>query len=495
MRQLDRWSLAEDPRTVEVSLVVERRVDERDERLGCDRVHELDPRRIELVGPVDRQCRRRAARTVLDEQRRIAVEQRFAVAIDREQQPHAAAGAASERDAGKLEGCMHEGIVPRPIGFAAVISSSTRIALVAAAALALGGCGDPKQVTYVDPNGADVSVVDGEGGEPFRRYGAAALERSRACIGVRAALSVARTIAVTDVADAGEPLEAAIDSQLPIFEPRAAASVPGIVEQLRTRLEELRDVPPTAVDEYSLEVRGIDEQLLKPACDAAVPITARQDASFRAAMLQETLQDAATAYEESFDGTDEVQDLDAYHRAYGLLIDASTRQLEAVPQPARPRIRASLDRITRSATPGPTPPSTPRNAEVVTGDLAALADDVTLAARIDPTLPDPDPRATDQLRTLKREIAAAVEAAERGEREVALEQLRTADRNALQPAASSIATVSPTLLAELERDVLMTIPDAVRAGGDVVAAASDFDERLDEAIQLLEDELELLRGQ
>jgi hypothetical protein len=49
------------------------------------------------------------------------------------------------------------------------------------------------------------------------------------------------------------------------------------------------------------------------------------------------------------------------------------------------------------------------------------------------------------------------------------------------------------LLTELERDVLVVLPDAIRDGDDVASLASDADMRLDEAISLVEEELEILR--
>jgi hypothetical protein len=372
--------------------------------------------------------------------------------------------------------------------------STSRVATVLLAGLALAGCGEPKTVTYVDPNGPDAGVRAGDGGEPIRRHGVAAAERAKAAARVRAALAVARTVAVTDPDAAAESIRRSIEEDLPLLEARAAASEPAASAALRTGLERLRDAPPTDVAGYNREVRRLSDTLLAQVTNAAVPIAARQDASFRAAILYETLLAAASSYEAAFEGGTEEVTLDSEYRiAYGELIDARTRQLEAVPEDARPRIRTSLDRISRRATNGPTPPEDPQDPDVVLGDLSALADEVAVAARIDPTWPEPDAATPDRLRSLKQSVGAAVEAHERGESAEALDQLRDADRTILLPAAAGIAAVSPSLLAELERDVVLELPEAIRTNGDVTDAAAQLDARLDEAIALVEEELELLR--
>lgn len=361
--------------------------------------------------------------------------------------------------------------------------------------LLVSGCGTPSQVTYVDPNGADTrGAVAGDGGEPFITHGADVVERARACIAARGGLAAARTVAVNSTTAASEVVERLVEDDLPVIEPRVVSERPGVARRLRSELESLRDEPPGAVAEYNIAVRGISDDLLRPACDAVVPQGARQDAAFRAAMLHETLQDAATAYEESFDGgRDEVALEEPYRRAYGLLIDASTRQLEAVPEDVRPRLRKQLDAITRRATPGPTPPDKPHDPDLVVGDLAALADEVALAARIDPSYPEPSTDAPDQLRSLKRMLATAVESYERGSAEDALTTLAEADASSFAPASSSIASVSPSLLVDLERDMLVLLPDAIRTGADATSHAGETDARIDEAVSLVEEELELLR--
>ena len=357
----------------------------------------------------------------------------------------------------------------------------------------LVGCGSATTVTYVDPNGPDAGVRAGDGGEPVRRHGVAAIERAKAVVRIRSALAVARTIAVTDAGAASESLRRTIEEDLPLLEGRAAASEPPAAAALRRALEQLRDDPPSDVAAYNREVRRVSDQLLAQVGNAAVPIAARQDTSFRAAVLYETLLAAATSYEAAFEGGEDVSLDSEYRIAYGLLIDARTRQLESVPEDAAPRIRAQLDRISRRATNGPTPPPDPQDPEVVLGDLSALADEVAVAARIDPTWPQPDPGTPGRLRSLKRAVGAAVEAAERGATADALAQLRDADRTMLLPAAAGVASVSPTLLADLERGVVLELPAAIRSGADVTDAASQLDARLDEAIALVEEELELLR--
>ncbi len=365
--------------------------------------------------------------------------------------------------------------------------------MVLGCALLASACGAPSQVTYVDPNGPSDGVQAGSGGAPFEKHGAAALARARACIGIRAALAAARTLADSNVDAAAATLDDALDNELPAIEPRAAVTIPSIVSRLRVEMERLRDTPPGDMATYADTVHSIDASLLQPTCDAAVPIEARQDVSFRAAMLAQTIEDAASAYESAFnaDGT-QLEDVDAYRRAYGLLVDASTRQLEAVPENRRAEIREKLARIMRSSTPSPTPTGTPRDPAKVVGELSALQDDITFAARVDTSFPEPDQLTPDHLRSLKRGLAAAVEVAERGDKDAATMKLRSLDASALQPAAAGIAAVSPELLASIERQVLIELPTAITQGGDVATIASDLDANIDEALSLVEEELDAL---
>lgn len=346
----------------------------------------------------------------------------------------------------------------------------------------------------MDPNGPDTAATAGSAGAPLERHGAAALSRARACISARAALAVARTLSTTDPASASVVLQATLEDDVPVFEPRAAAAVPALAQRLRSSIERLRATPPADAGAYSEAVRSLSEGLLKPVCDAAVPIEARQDQAFRAAMLTVTLDDAASSYEAAFLDADlGPEELAEYRRAYGLLVDASTRQLEAVPEDARARIRATLQRISRMALPAPTPPAHPQDLDLVTGTLSTLVDDIATVAHIDTTAPEPDADTPNHLRALKRGLAVAVEAAERGDATGAIGQLRTLDASALIPASSGIAAVSPDLLAELEDDLLLRLPRAIRSQEDVAALASETDARVDDAASLVEEELSLLR--
>jgi hypothetical protein len=373
---------------------------------------------------------------------------------------------------------------------------STRASLlvVLLAGLVLAGCGGLRQVTYVDPNGPSGANADGSSAEPVARFGAAAAVRAEAVVHIRAALAAARTLASTDVTAAHDVVGRTITDDLPTIEPRVVAARPALATALRGGLERLRDHPPANVVGYTREVRRLSDTLLVQAGDIAVPAAARQDIGFRAAVLHDTLQQASTSYEASFSGgTDKVASVPDYRIAYGLLIDAATRQLEAVPDDARPALRSQLDQITRRTTPGPTPPSDPRNPETVISELGTLSDDVAAAAHIDPTFPEPDTTTPDDLRTLKRSVATAVATWQQGDHAGALTQLATADRTSLASASAGLAAVSPGLLADVERGLVIDLPTAMRTNADVADAGVALDTDIDEAIQLVEEELQLLR--
>jgi len=363
------------------------------------------------------------------------------------------------------------------------------------AALGVGGCGSPDQVTYVDPNGnAGLLTSPGGSNEPVRTHGIAALERAKAITRIRAALTAARTLRDSDAAAAASVLDRTIGEDLSYLEPRVAATDPGLAASLRGGLERLRDDPPDAADRYAGAVKRLVDVVLPKVEAATVGVTARQDAAFRADVLYETLNQAGSSYENAFDGgLDGPDSVGEYRLAYGLAIDASTRQVAGLPDADRPAVRRRLDELVRSSFPAPTPPPDPRDPEDVLGDLTTLADEVAERAGIDPTFPPPDANAPDQLRSLKRAVAASVEAVERGATEEALQQLAAADRSIMAQAASSIAAVSPELLTNLEQSLLVDLPESVRGDGDVASVAVELDTRIDEAISLLEEELQALR--
>lgn len=364
--------------------------------------------------------------------------------------------------------------------------------LVGVVALVASGCGSPRRVTYVDPNGP---TAPGRGGtaEPVARFGTASLERAKAFVRIRAALAVGRTLAASDRAAAAAGVSSAIEEDLAFVEPRLVTRDARLAAALRSGLEGLVQRPPANAVGYTREVRRLSA-LVDRSDELVVGSGPRQDVGFRADLLYETLTEASVDYEAGFDGgTDRITMPDQYRRAYGLVIDASTRQLEAVPENARGVVRAALDRVSRRSLPGPTPPATPRNPDKVLGELGAVADQVVESAGIDPTAPTTDADVPDQLRSLKRGVAAAVETWERGDHPGGLAQLATADREHLQPSASGVAAVSVALLSDVERGVLVDLPRAMRAGGDVVAVGADVDANIDEAVTQVEAELELLR--
>lgn len=366
--------------------------------------------------------------------------------------------------------------------------------LLLGTALLLSGCGEPQRVTYVDPNG---SSRHDEGGsrEPFVDHGADAAVRAQAIVRIRAALAVARTLAHSDRAAAAQVLEATIAEDLPLVEPRLAADAPQLRLRLREQLERLARRPPADQAGYDAAVQQVVSGTLAQARDAVVPVAARQDDGFRAAVLVEIIDEAALRYEEAVAATEEegLDPVGAYRDAYGLLLDARTRGLDAVPPHARRSVQTRIAKIADMSMPGPTPPRQLTAPEQVTEDLAGVARLVSAAAGIDPVLPPPDPATADQLRSLKGDVARAIGTWERGDRSAAMRQLETAADAQLVPAARGLAAVDPQLLAQVERGMMITLPDAMRRGGDVAAAGAELDGLVDDAIALVESELELRR--
>lgn len=375
-------------------------------------------------------------------------------------------------------------------------STSTRLSLLCCTVIGLAGCGSPDSVTYVDPNPDTLyaGITSTGDREPFVQYGADAAQRAEALVRIRGALASARTIQPTDPRAAARIVASAIETDLPFVEPTLAVNSPPVATELRTRLERLRDDPPGDADGYASLLQDVTGPTWQRAWNVAVPAGARQDDGFRAAVLVDVILEAATRYEEAFagDGT-EPESLDAYRSAYGLLLDARTRNIDSVPERERRTVQARLTRAADRAAPGPTPPSDPRPAELVTAELATVADLVAAAAGVDPTLNSPDPGTPDQLRAVKRSLARAVETWEQGNATAASQQLRRAWHETLVPAGRSVATVDGDLLAQVEQELGITVPTAMRSNGDVVAAAAELDTLLDDAITLVEGELQLLR--
>lgn len=365
--------------------------------------------------------------------------------------------------------------------------------LLLLAAMFVAGCGGSETVTYVDPNGSDGAVSgDGLDGTPFLRHGSAVVERQLAIVRLRATLTAAATLVSTDREAAAGVVAHALDDSFPFIEPRLHAADAASARQLRTALEGLADSRPRQEFAFAREIRRVADVLVRRAEELVVPAAARQDVRFRAAITCEMLEAAGLGYEQAFEDPDEQPTID-YQLAYGLVTDILTRHLEAVPEDARELVRGRLEETARRSFPGPTPPDDPRPSEDVLGELTSVAGEVGSAARVDVSRAEPERSTPDDLRTLKRRVATAVEAWERGDLPTAARQLRDADRAELADASSGIAAVSPVLLAELERDLLITLPDAMRGSQDVTTLAADVDGRIDEAISLVEEELQLLR--
>ena len=363
-------------------------------------------------------------------------------------------------------------------------------------ALVVAGCGDGRRVTYVDPN-PQHSVARPQLATPVSTHGLQVLERAKAVVRIRATVATVRTLRSMGDVDPAASIATTLHEDLALLEPQAERATAGSSQHLESALRRLAVTAsaPDAVGDVATDTLAgrITRQLLATVQAAAVPLDARQDIGFRAAVLVQTLADAATALETALGADDTINDPDAYRRAYGLVTDAGVQQLDALaPRDAR-TIRRRIDALLRASMPGPRAPETMENGADVVEELLAIADRVEALAGIDLSYPDPDPTSPDQLRSLKRFIAAAAEAEQQGAHRQALATLKEANASALVPLAPSLAAVSMSDLTLIEHDLFMDLPDAIRSGSDMTAAAVSADEHIDDAIALLEGELETIR--
>jgi len=364
------------------------------------------------------------------------------------------------------------------------------------ASVAMTGCASPDPVTYVDPNDdASYIGIGGAGGsEPFVTYGADVASRAKAIVRIRGMLAVARTVQPASPDEAAALVDRTMVDDLVTIEPRLALGKPALRTALRSSLEALRDTPPTDAAAYNAAVLRVSGALLDQAETVVIPVAARQDPGFRAAVLTDTISDASLRYEEAMEATDDESDrLLVYRIAYGMLLDARTRGLSAIPERDRRTIQEQLKKIADRALPTPTPPAAPVRAEQVVADLGSAADLVASSAEIDTILPTPDATTPDRLRAIKRGVAAALETHEQGNIPASLTQLRQIATTSLESAAPGLAAVDPALLTTIERALLIDLPAAFATTDTATTVATELDAQLDEAIAVVASELEALR--
>lgn len=364
------------------------------------------------------------------------------------------------------------------------------LAFVLATTLVVAGCGEPERVTYVDPN-PDSAYIDAGGGpssEPFVTHGADDAARALAIRRLRGSLELVSVLSNTDPGRADDAIRFAIEDSFEPLEAVLALRSPENANGLRRALEGLGTLPGARVSEALPPAR----RLLAEAELVAVPAEARQDAGFRAAALASSISDAAMDVEAAGAADDESSRRLSYWRAYATLLDARTAGLRDVPQQTRAGIGDRLAEVLAGwfSDPNAAPDS---GAVRVASNLNAIADDVLAAANVDPTTPPPDHATPEQLRSLKRRVATAIESVERGDVQEGRHQLEAAASTDLASAGTGIAAVDPAVLAALERSLVIDLPAAITAGTGASDAAAAFDEQLDEAISLVEDELELQR--
>ncbi|MEO6867799.1 MAG: hypothetical protein ABI200_07235, partial [Gaiellales bacterium] len=276
------------------------------------------------------------------------------------------------------------------------------------AMLLISGCGGPKQVTYVDPNGASAGINAMDVTMPVADFGAAAMERAKAIVRLRGALMTARSLAASDSEGAAEVIDRAIRDDLPLVEARASRSDPQLALTLRSGFEELRDTAPAAAV-YARKARQLSDRYLAQVEQLVIPAKAREDTGFRVVVLYETLLQAASSYEAAMDGGSSLVEVDDYHEAYGLMTVVTTRLLDTVPPTQRPQARSKLMQLSRRVFPGPTVQGQPRDSEGVVNEVTTMADDLITALGVDPTYPEPHAATADRLRSFKRAVASLVE--------------------------------------------------------------------------------------
>lgn len=370
------------------------------------------------------------------------------------------------------------------------------IAAIVASTLLAAGCGGDDTVRYVDPNPDSAYLGAGGGGtsQPFLRSGADVAARARAIVHLRSRLATARALRATDPAAAARQLNTAVDVDLLLVEPWLELDAPALRRRVRSALERLRDASTTLpMATYSAGVDRTAGALLDAVAAAVVPTRDSQDAGFRAAVLATSIEDAALEFEQA--GTDEEHvDADEYSFAWGLLLDARTRGIDAATAPDRELVRRRLTTVAdRDLTTPDAPDSLGRTQDTVDA-LTNIVDLVTSSAGVDTQLPSPGAEVPDQLRALKRIIAAALETWERGEVVAARRQLRTNAVTALQVAAPGLAATDPERLGRVADAVIIDLPATMTSGGDAESVAATLDTEIDDAVTTVQQELEAAGG-
>ena len=369
--------------------------------------------------------------------------------------------------------------------------------LVLLCAGVLAGCGTPGSATYVDPN--DDALFSGGGAvarttEPFTTYGADVAQRALALVRLRGSLETARVLQPTDPDAARQVVERALEDDLPVIEPLLVLRAPRVDAEFRAHLVALAKNPPRDLAGYAANIQRTANVEVTRVNDIVVPIAARQDPAFRAAIMIESINDASVRYGNAVEGgLDRSTSLAEYRTAYGILLDLRTRGLDAITIDDRVKVQMILTTTANRTFPTPSLPRHPVDATTASIDMSTAADFITISTGADTTLPTPDAAAPEQWRQLKRNIAAALEMWSRGDTVRARNRLH-ATAIGLEPSATaSLATVDPDRLVSILRQLDIELPAELRDGGAPEPAAARLDADIDSAVTAIEHELALIR--
>lgn len=372
----------------------------------------------------------------------------------------------------------------------------THVLLIACATLALAGCGGARSATYVDPNPDALFAGGGASAapsEPFATHGADVAQRALALVRMRGALATARVLEPADPDAARDVIQRTLDVDFPVVEPELQLVRPAVRTRVRTALTLLAARPPADVAGYAVMIQRLVAQLA--AVDTAVvPIAARQDAAFRAGVLIDSINDAATRYGDAVAGGLSAEEAAAeYRTAYGILLDVRTRGIDAISIDDRRKAQSLVTTAVNRSMPSPTLAADPRDATAAATELGLAADYLATSSGADTTLPSPDPSSPEQWRALKRTIAGVVETWSRGDVTAARRAVRTAATELSPVATASLASVDPDQVVTIMRGLAIDLPAELRTGGDPETVAARIDADIDSAVTAIEQELELLR--
>lgn len=370
------------------------------------------------------------------------------------------------------------------------IRASRWLPLFAVAAMStvlLAGCGKADHVTYYDPN--PPGAFGAAESEPVGEFGAAAFERGLAV--ERARADVAATIALVQLNrtdDATQQLSTFRTDSLP-----PVAGALGLVSPPASdRLLEITGSDDTPLPDVPM-LRVIDQQLAA-AGKQIIPVSAADDSTWRAALLDRVIEEGSGAYEQAFVGEEEVALRTEYARAWGLIQAARTRLVTSLSADRSGNLPNQISTFAQRFVPTVVPPEQARSGEAASNEAASIMDELEQSYGFATTGSEPKPDSEQHIARALQDAEALRDALAGTSTVEQQRHLLHAAQRSFEACASDISTVDPSIVGRVEFALGVTIRRHLDHAGteDIETAAGSVVSDITQARVSVKDELAAL---